>query len=79
VQGVTFNGLFAPKNTPLAVVEKLSAAFQKALAKPDIMQKFAELGSEPRGSSPAEFAAFLKEETAKWSEVIKKANIKVSE
>jgi tripartite-type tricarboxylate transporter receptor subunit TctC len=79
VQGVTFNGLFVPKNTPPTVVEKLSAAFQKVLAKPEIVQKFAELGSEPRGSSPAELAAFLKEETAKWSEVIKKANIKGAE
>jgi len=79
VQGVTFNGLFAPKETPPAAVEKLSAAVRKALADPETIQKFVELGSEPRGSSPAEFTAFLKEETVKWSEVLKKANIKVSE
>jgi tripartite-type tricarboxylate transporter receptor subunit TctC len=79
VQGVTFNGLFAPKNTPAAIVEKLSAAVQGALVKPEVVQKLAELGSEPRGSSPAEFAAFLQEEAAKWSEVIQNSNITVSE
>jgi tripartite-type tricarboxylate transporter receptor subunit TctC len=79
VQGVTFNGLFAPRNTPAGVVEKLSAAVQAALAKPEVVQKFAELGSEPRGSSPAEFAQFLKAETAKWTEVMQKAKIKVAE
>jgi tripartite-type tricarboxylate transporter receptor subunit TctC len=44
-----------------------------------VVQKFAELGSEPRGSSPAEFAQFLRAETAKWTEVMQKAKIKVAE
>jgi tripartite-type tricarboxylate transporter receptor subunit TctC len=79
VQGVTFNGLFAPKSTPPAVVEKLSDAVRAALAKSEVVQKFAELGSEPRGSSPAEFAGFLRAETAKWTEVMHKAKFKVEE
>ncbi|MFL6796107.1 MAG: Bug family tripartite tricarboxylate transporter substrate binding protein [Xanthobacteraceae bacterium] len=79
VQGITFNGLFAPKNTPAAIVEKLSAAVRAALAKPDVTEKFAELGSETLSSSPAEFAQFLRDETAKWSKVLQTANIKVSE
>jgi tripartite-type tricarboxylate transporter receptor subunit TctC len=77
VQGVTFNGVFAPKNSPAPVIEKLSATIRDALAKPEIVDKFATLGSEPHGSTPAEFTRFLREETAKWSEVIQKANIKV--
>jgi tripartite-type tricarboxylate transporter receptor subunit TctC len=79
VQGVTFNGLFAPKDTPAPVVEKLSEAVRNALAKAEVVQKFAELGSEPRGSTPAEFMQFLKDETGKWSAVIQNASVKVSE
>jgi tripartite-type tricarboxylate transporter receptor subunit TctC len=77
VQGVTFNGVFAPKNLPAPIIEKLSATIRDALAKPEIVDKFATLGSEPHGSTPTEFTRFLREETAKWSEVIQKANIKV--
>jgi tripartite-type tricarboxylate transporter receptor subunit TctC len=79
VQGVTFNGIFAPKGTPPAVVDKLSGAIRTALAKPDVASKLAALGSEPRGSTPAEFTAFLTAETAKWTDVMQKANIKVKE
>jgi tripartite-type tricarboxylate transporter receptor subunit TctC len=79
VQGVTFNGLFAPKATPPAVIEKLSAVIRAALEKKPVVEKLAALGSEARGSTPAEFADFLTRETAKWTDVIQKANIKVQE
>jgi tripartite-type tricarboxylate transporter receptor subunit TctC len=78
VQGVTFNGVFAPKGTPPAVVEKLSAAIRAALAKKEVVDKLAELGSEANGSTPAEFTKFLNDETAKWTDVMQKANIKVT-
>ena len=79
VQGVTFNGLFAPKGTPPAVVEKLSAAIRAALQKKEVIAKLGELGSEARGNTPAEFTKFLADETAKWTDVMQKANIKVTE
>ncbi len=79
VYGITFNGVFAPKDTPPAVVDKLSAAIRTALQKPAAVEKLAALGSEARGSTPAEFAAFLTQETAKWNDVMQKANIKVKE
>jgi len=79
VQGVTFNGLFAPKATPPAVVEKLSAVIRASLEKKFVVDKLAELGSDARGSTPAEFTKFLEQESAKWSDVMKQANIKVSE
>ena len=79
VQGVTFNGLFAPKATPPAVVEKLSAVIRTALEKKFVIDKLAELGSDARGSTPAEFTKFLEQESAKWAEVMKQANIKVSQ
>ncbi len=77
VQGITFNGLFAPKGTPPAVVEKLSAAIRVALEKKTVADKLGELGSDARGSTPEEFTKFLEQESAKWTEVMQKANIKV--
>jgi tripartite-type tricarboxylate transporter receptor subunit TctC len=79
VQGITFNGVFAPKATPRAVVDKLSAAIRTALAKPDVVDRLAALGSTARGSTPEDFAGFLAQETDKWTDVMKRANIKVSE
>jgi tripartite-type tricarboxylate transporter receptor subunit TctC len=79
VQGITFNGLFAPKGTPPAVVEKLSAAIRTALEKKSVADKLGELGSDARGSTPEEFTRFLAEETVKWTNVMQKANIKVQE
>ena len=78
-QGITFNGVFAPKATPPLVVNRLSAAIRIALAKPEVAERLAALGSTARGSTPGEFAAFLEQESAKWSDVMKRANIKVSE
>ena len=56
VQGVTFNGLFAPKATPPAIVERLSAAIRAALEKKAVVDQLAALGSQARGSSPEEFS-----------------------
>ena len=79
VQGVTFNGLFAPKATPPAIVERLSATVRAALGKKAVADQLAALGSEARGSTPEEFAKFLEHETRKWTDVMKQANIKVTE
>jgi tripartite-type tricarboxylate transporter receptor subunit TctC len=79
VQGVTFNGVFAPKATPRPVVDKLSAAIRAALARPEVADRLAALGSVARGSTPEEFAAFLRQETDKWTDVMTRANIKVTE
>jgi len=79
VQGVTFNGVFAPKATPRPVVDKLSAAIRAALARPEVADRLAALGSTARGSTPEEFAGFLARESDKWTDVMKRANIKVAE
>ncbi len=77
VQGITFNGLFAPKDTPPAVIDKLSIAIRAALETKDVVAKLGDLGSEARGNTPQEFTKFLADETAKWTDVMQKANIKV--
>jgi tripartite-type tricarboxylate transporter receptor subunit TctC len=78
VQGITFNGLFTPKGTPPAVVDKLSSAIRTALGKKEVIDRLGELGSDANGSTPEEFTKFLNDETAKWTDVMQKANIKVT-
>jgi tripartite-type tricarboxylate transporter receptor subunit TctC len=79
VEGVTFNGLFAPKRTPKDVVDRLSAVIRAALEKKAAIDQLATLGSQARGATPEEFTRFLQEETAKWGDLVKKANIKAAE
>ena len=78
VEGITFNGIFAPKRVPRETVDRLSAAIRAALAKKTAVDQLAALGSEARGSTPEEFTRFLETETVKWRDVVKRANIKSS-
>jgi tripartite-type tricarboxylate transporter receptor subunit TctC len=73
----TLTGIVAPAATPKEVVDRLHAALQKVLAQPAVRDRFASLGADTIGSTPAEFAAYIKEDFAKWSKVVKDANIKV--
>jgi tripartite-type tricarboxylate transporter receptor subunit TctC len=73
---VAWNGNFAPAGTPAALVAKISGDIRKALAAPDVVQRLASLGSEPSGSTPAEFAAYLKEDHMRWSRVVKTVGLK---
>jgi tripartite-type tricarboxylate transporter receptor subunit TctC len=69
-------GVFAPAGTPPAVVTQLNGALQKLLAAPDIRERFAGLGAEPLASTPEEFSAHIRSEMAKWSQLVKAADIK---
>jgi tripartite-type tricarboxylate transporter receptor subunit TctC len=73
---VTWYAVVAPPGTPSAIAEKLSAAFNEALQLPEIARWLAERNFDPIGGSPAQTAAFFKEETQRWSKVIRTANIK---
>jgi tripartite-type tricarboxylate transporter receptor subunit TctC len=57
----------------------LSAAIRVALAKKEVVDHLAILGSSARGSTPEEFTEFLEQESKKWTDVMKQANIKVTE
>ena len=71
----TWWGIVAPTGTPPAVLAKLNAAARKALADDETKKRFADLGMTNGGSSPEELDAYIKSEIAKWSKVIKDANI----
>ena len=72
-----WNALLAPAGTPPATIERLHADIAKILATEEIKAKFADLGAQPIGSTPAELAAFLRGEMVKWAEVVKVANVKI--
>ena len=69
-------GLLAPAKTPKAVVDKLSAEVAKALRQPDVVQRLAADSATPIGSTPEEFAAYIRKEQERWGRVVKTANIK---
>jgi tripartite-type tricarboxylate transporter receptor subunit TctC len=71
-----FQGMVVPARVPQAIVNKLSAEVARIVRLPDVAQRFQLDGAEPVGSTPKEFAAFLKAEMQKWSKVIKDAGIK---
>src|SRR5438445_689478 len=72
----TWYGFAAPKSTPSEIVSKLNAEINAALADPKMKARLAELGGAPFASSPATFAKFVANDTAKWAKVIREANIK---
>jgi tripartite-type tricarboxylate transporter receptor subunit TctC len=73
----TWFGIFAPAGTPKEALDRLHAEFTKALAAPDVREKMLNLGAEPVGNRPEEFAAYIKAEAEKYARVIKASGAKV--
>jgi len=69
-------GLMAPARTPAAIVDRLAAEVAKAVKQPAVVERFAVDSAIAVGSTPAEFAVFIHQEQARWSEVVRKAHIK---
>ena len=70
-------GLVLPLRTPKAIVTRLHRETAAIVKKPEVREKLIALGFDPEGNTPAEFAAQIKSELAKWAKVIKIANVKV--
>jgi len=75
-EAVLHYGIVAPAGTPTAVVEKLNAALNAALANDDVKRRLAVEGAEALPVSPGEHAADIAREEAKWSEIIRKSGMK---
>jgi tripartite-type tricarboxylate transporter receptor subunit TctC len=71
----TWHALTAPPKTPREIVAKLNAAANAAMRDPSLLQRFTALSISPGGGTPAEASAFIKEETQRWGDVIRKAGI----
>jgi tripartite-type tricarboxylate transporter receptor subunit TctC len=66
----------APARTPPAALAALQRAALAALTDPEVMRLLRDQGAIPAGNSPAEFTAFIRSETARWGEVIRRAGVK---
>jgi len=70
-------GISGPKGIPAEIVAKLNTAVNAALAKPELKQRFHQLGGEVMPMSPAAFGKLVADETVKWAKVVKSAGLKV--
>jgi len=71
----TWNAIAAPPKTPPAIVARLNKAIDEVLMSPEVQEKFAKLNLRADGGTPAHAAAFIKNETLVWGEVIKAAHV----
>ena len=69
-------GVTAPGGTPAPIVQRLNAELVKILSTPDIRKSLTEQGADVQGGTPEEFVAFMRNESARWGTVVKRAGIK---
>jgi tripartite-type tricarboxylate transporter receptor subunit TctC len=69
------NGLLAPAKTPRAFIDAIHRDIVKAMSASDTRERLASLGFEPVGSTPDEFAAWIRSETVRWGKVVREAKI----
>jgi tripartite-type tricarboxylate transporter receptor subunit TctC len=79
VEAVLWSGLFAPKNTPPAIVKKLEGELMKIARMPDVIERLKPLGIDSVGNSSEEFSKILASDIARWTAVAKAANIKIEQ
>jgi len=78
-ESLFFQGIVAPAGTPKEIVDQLYREIDKILARPEVKERLAAIGFAVTASSPEEFQAQIKSETARWAKVIRDANIKTIE
>ena len=73
----TWFGIYGPKGLPADIVNRLNSEFNKAIQSQDVKDRLAKLGAEPVGGTPAQFAAMVKKDSARWGKLIKDRKIQV--
>jgi len=73
----TWFGIFLPAATPADIVTKLNAGIVRIIRLPEVKDVLSRQGAEPIGSTPGNFALYIKSEIEKWARVIKQANVRV--
>lgn len=76
-EAVVWFGVSAPAKTPPAIIKKLNAALNAALAMPDVRQRLDQLGLVPEGGTPQDFAAFLQREAGRLTMLIKTERVEM--
>ncbi|MBP7565042.1 MAG: tripartite tricarboxylate transporter substrate binding protein [Burkholderiaceae bacterium] len=77
IESNSWNGLLAPAGTPDAIVQRMNAEVNKALASPAVTEAFQKGGIASLSGTPEQFAAFIQSEMAKYAEVIRRGNITI--
>jgi tripartite-type tricarboxylate transporter receptor subunit TctC len=72
---IAWFGLVAPAKTPEPVVQRLNDVLMKALARPDVKEKFGSIGADVQPMNPAEFGSFIQAEVVNWAKLVKLAGI----
>jgi len=72
-----WHGLLAPAGTPDAVIAKLNAEVNRLIRTPDVGERFKVQGIDLIGGTPADFAAFIRQDVAKYAKLVKTAGIKI--
>ncbi|MCY1195907.1 tripartite tricarboxylate transporter substrate binding protein [Achromobacter veterisilvae] len=72
-----WQGVVAPAGTPAPVVDKLNAEIRRALQSPEMQKQLKAQGAQALGSTPQEYAAYIKSEIQRWGEVVKAADVKL--
>jgi tripartite-type tricarboxylate transporter receptor subunit TctC len=75
-EAVSWYALMVPAGTPREIVDKLNTETARLLAKPELKERLAALGMDAGGGKPQDLAAAIQRETVRWSDVIRKRNIK---
>lgn len=70
-----WQGMLVPANTPTPVIKRLNAEMLKALQSPDVQKKLAAQGAITLGSSPEEYASYIKSELTRWAEIVKQSGV----
>jgi tripartite-type tricarboxylate transporter receptor subunit TctC len=76
-QAMSWHGVAFPAGTPPSIVEKLSAAIQRAMASTEMQEKYATGGSKATAMTPQRFAAFIREDTERWAPAIRASGARV--
>ena len=76
-EATTWYGLAGPGKLPAAIVKKINADVNAALAMPDVQERMDAFGAEDGGGTPEKFAQFIQSETAKWTKVVTEAKVKI--
>ncbi len=74
---IQWSGVLAPARTPRAIVVRINADIGRLLKLEDVLQRLGNLGVDPAGGSPEQFAAYLRAETAKWSRLIRETGLRI--
>lgn len=75
-EAIAWFGMFAPKGTPPAIVQKIRDDVAEVLKLPEVKKGLAQIGGDPKGTTPEEFGKFARSEIEKWNRVAKEAGIK---